>query len=84
MEKQQFIAVTAAATACAMQETHVAPHSPVQSDVQRHLKEQLWKQEANPLPLHTLCGHRQDVCFDTGLSLLSPRFLALFWICAPW
>lgn len=41
MEKQQFIAVTAAATACAMQETHVAPHTPVQSAVWRRLKEQL-------------------------------------------
>lgn len=42
MEKQQFTAVTAAATACAMQETHDAPHTPMQSAVWHHLKEQLW------------------------------------------
>lgn len=71
MEKQQFTAVTAAATACAMQETHDAPHTPMQSAVWRHLKEQLWIWEANPLPLRALCGHRQDVSSDPGLSLLS-------------
>lgn len=82
MEKKQFIAVTAAAAACAMQENHLASHTLVYHAAQRDTRAWLCKPAAGPLPILTLSlwTPLRCLCFNTGLSHLSTCFLALFLI----
>lgn len=81
-KKKQFIAVTAAAAACAMQENHLASHTLVYHAAQRDTRAWLCKPAAGPLPILTLSlwTPLRCLCFNTGLSHLSTCFLALFLI----